>query len=60
MTPTSTGRNRETAIADYCRWLNTVAILSEKVGGRWRHRPVTGGPTWEVYMASVEARTTTH
>jgi hypothetical protein len=58
MTATSTGRDSEPSMADYCRWLDKVAILSEKVGGRWRHQPVTGGPAWEAYMASVETRTT--
>lgn len=58
MTPTSTGRDSEPAMADHYRWLDKVAILSEKVGGRWRHQVVTGGPAWEAYMASVETRTT--
>jgi hypothetical protein len=58
MAPTSNGRDSEPAMADYCRWLDEVAILSEKISGHWQHQPVTGGPAWEAYMARVETRTT--
>lgn len=53
----TTGRP-ELATQDYCRWLGQFAILSERVDGRWRHEPFTGGPAWAAYLAKVESRTT--
>jgi len=54
----NTERKREPAVDNYCLWLDKVPILSERVDGRWRHRPVTGGPAWDAYLATVETRTT--
>jgi hypothetical protein len=46
----------EPRIADHWRWLHQIAVLSEKVNGRWRHRLIGGGAAWAEYLENVEAR----